>query len=268
MITSHEARMAMRAGAYSGSTAGIAPGRVQANLVAVPRAVAFDFLLFAMRNPKPCPLIEIVEHGTEARRSAPGSDLRTDLPGYHRFANGTHVESAANALSWWRDDLVSFLIGCSFSFDAALADAGVPVRHVEMGVNVPMFITDRRCEPAGDFEGPLVVSMRPVPLRLVALATEITDGFPHAHGGPVHIGDHADLGLDALSSPDFGDAVPIAEDEVAMFWACGVTSQLALESAAPEVAITHEPGGMFVTDLLDNSTLQFNQPTTLRTETP
>lgn len=244
----------MRLGELRGPTAGLAPGRVQANLIAVPRSVAFDFLLFATRNPKPCPVIEVVEYGTEAKRCAPGSDLRTDLPGYRRFVNGRHVESSTTASNWWRDDLVAFLLGCSFTFDAALAAAGVPVRHVETGVNVPMFITDRRCEPAGVFDGPLVVSMRPIPRHLVTLATEITARFPHAHGAPVHIGDASDIGIDDLTSPDFGDALPLGDNDVAVFWACGVTPQLALEAAAPDLAITHEPGEMFITDLDDSST--------------
>ena len=217
--------------------------------MALPRAVALDFVAFAARNPKPCPIVEVIEFGTEAAKCAPGSDLRTDVPRYRLFVDGTHAHSATDAGSWWRDDLVSVLLGCSFSFEAALIQAGLPVRHVEQGRNVPMYITNRPCEPAGDFSGPLVVSMRPMPAESVEQARRITAAYPGAHGGPVHAGDPAGLGIADLHAPDFGDAVDIRDGEVPMFWACGVTPQLAIAHAAPEIAITHEPGHMFITDL-------------------
>ena len=241
-------RETIRAGRHRGPTTDLAPGHVQANLVVLPRSLAFDFLLFAVRNPRPCPLIEVVEQGFEAARSAPGSDLRTNLPGYRLFVNGELADRGPDASAWWREDLVSFLLGCSFSFDAALVSAGVPVRHIEVGVNVPMFITNRPCEPAGPFAGPLVVSCRPVPRHQMELASVITGSFTHAHGGPVHVGDPSELGIADLTRPDFGDPVPMGDDEVPMFWACGVTPQVALASARPELAITHEPGHMFITD--------------------
>ena len=243
------ARLAIRAGEHTGPTAQLAPGCVQANLVVLPRTVASDFVAFAARNPKPCPIVEVVEHGTEAVRSAPGSDLRTDVPRYRLFVDGVHADSAADATDWWRDDLVSVLLGCSFSFEAALMRSGLPVRHIEQGRNVPMYITDHRCEPAGDFAGPLVVSMRPMPAGSVEQARRITEAYPNAHGGPVHDGDPAGLGIEDLHAPDFGDAVEIHDGEVPVFWACGVTPQLAIANARPEIAITHEPGHMFITDL-------------------
>ena len=243
------ARLLIRAGEHTGPTAHLAPGCVQANLVALPRAVAPDFVTFATRNPKACPIVEVVEHGTEAVHCAPGSDLRTDVPRYRLFVDGVHADSAADATDWWRDDLVSVLLGCSFSFEAALMRAGLPVRHIEQGRNVPMYITDRPCEPAGDFAGPLVVSMRPMPAESVEQARRITEAYPGAHGGPVHAGDPADLGIEDLHRPDFGDPVDAHDGEVPVFWACGVTPQLAIANAAPEVAITHEPGHMFITDL-------------------
>ena len=215
----------------------------------LPRAVATDFVAFAARNPKPCPIVEVVEQGTEAVLAAPGSDLRSDLPRYRLFVDGLHTESATDATAWWRDDLVSVLLGCSFSFEAALMRAGLPVRHIERGCNVPMYVADRRCEPAGNFAGPLVVSMRPMPTALVEQARRITEAYPQAHGGPVHVGDPTQLGIADLGTPDFGDPVDIHTGEVPMFWACGVTPQLAIANAAPEIAITHEPGHMFITDL-------------------
>ena len=249
--SARRARRAIRAGEHTGPTAHLAPGCVQANLVVLPRAVASDFVAFAARNPKPCPIVEVVEQGVEAVRSAPGSDLRTDVPRYRLFVDGEHADSAADATAWWQDDLVSVLLGCSFSFEAALQRAGLPVRHIEQSRNVPMYVTDRQCEPAGDFAGPLVVSMRPMPADLIEHAREITSAYPQAHGGPIHVGDPTALGIADLHAPDFGDPVDIREGEIPMFWACGVTPQLAIANAAPEVAITHEPGHMFITDLRD-----------------
>ena len=243
------ARLGIRDGEHAGPTAHLAPGCVQANLVALPRTVAPDFVAFATRNPKPCPIVEVVEQGTEAVRCAPGSDLRTDVPRYRLFVDGIHTDSAVDATGWWRDDLVSVLLGCSFSFEAALMRAGLPVRHIEQGRNVPMYITDRPCEPAGDFAGPLVVSMRPMPAESVEQARRITEAHPEAHGVPVHAGDPAELGIENLCRPDFGDPVDVHDGEVPVFWACGVTPQLAIVNARPEIAITHEPGHMFITDL-------------------
>ncbi len=258
--SARRARSAIRAGEHTGPTADLAPGCVQANLVVLPRSVAADFVDFAARNPKPCPIVEVIEHGTEAASSAPGSDLRTDLPRYRLFVDGVHTDSATDAVAWWRDDLVSVLLGCSFSFEAALMRAGLPVRHVEQGRNVPMYITDRRCESAGDFAGPLVVSMRPMPEAMVDQARRITEAYPQAHGGPVHAGDPAQLGIADLHNPDFGDPVSIGNNEVPMFWACGVTPQLAIANAAPEIAITHEPGHMFITDLPADPESPYGRP--------
>ncbi|MCY4423247.1 MAG: putative hydro-lyase [Acidimicrobiaceae bacterium] len=249
VAAAQRARLRIRAGEHTGPTAHLAPGCIQANLVVLPRAVASGFVAFATRNPKPCPIVEVIEHGTEAVTSAPGSDLRTDIPRYRLFADGAHADSATDATAWWRDDLVSVLLGCSFSFEAALMRAGLPVRHIEQGRNVPMYITDRACEPAWDFAGPLVVSMRPMPAELVEQARRITEAYPQAHDGPVHAGDPAGVGISDLGAPDFGDPVDVREGEVPMFWACGVTPQLAIANAAPEIAIVHEPGHMFITDL-------------------
>ncbi len=232
-------------------TAGWAPGFAQANLIVLPQAAAGEFVLFARRNPGPCPMLDVAEPGRAVTRLAPGADLRTDLPAYRVWHNGRCVAEPNEIISHWRDDLVAFLTGCSFTFERALLAAGVPVRHLEQGTNVPMFRTDRRCRPAGRFAGPLVVSMRPVPADLVATAAAVTTRYPAAHGAPVYAGDPAGLGITDLSRPDFGDPVTTRAGDVPVFWACGVTPQLALAAAGLPLAITHAPGHMLITDIAD-----------------
>ncbi len=247
-------RAAMRAGRYSKPTAGVARGWVQANLVVVPQRLAFDFLLFAQRNPRPCPVLDVTDAGSaEPRGVAPGADLRTDLPRYRVYVDGVLQDEPAEVAAYWRDDLVAFLLGCSFTFETAMLRAGLSVRHIEEGCNVPMFVTDRPCRPAGAFQGPMVVSMRPIPADLVARAVQVTSRFPGSHGAPIHVGDPGAIGIEDLSRPDFGDPVEVRSDETPLFWACGVTPQVALAHAKPDLAITHAPGHMFITDLLDES---------------
>jgi uncharacterized protein YcsI (UPF0317 family) len=250
-ISPHELRQAIRAGRHTGPTAGLAPGFVQTNLVVLPLAIAEEFAEFCRLNSRPCPLIEQTEPGDpQPKRSAPGADLRTDVPRYRVFRDGVpESNEPTEIVAWWRDDFVGFLLGCSFTFEAALLAAGLPVRHLELGRNVPMFRTQLACRSAGRFAGPLVVSMRPFRPDQVEQVREITARYPTMHGAPVHVGDPAELGIADLTRPDFGDAVPVASDEVPVFWACGVTPQLALAAAKPEIAITHSPGCMFVTDL-------------------
>jgi len=235
-LTGFDVRTACRAGQWTGPTAGFAPGFAQANLVILPRDWAWDFLLFCQRNPKPCPLLDVTDPGVTAPAVAPGADLRTDLPRYRV----------------WRDDLVSFLIGCSFTFEAALVHAGIPVRHLQRGSNVPMYRTSIPCVSAGRFSGPLVVSMRPLLPAHAIRAIEISGRFTQSHGTPVHLGDPAPLGILDLQCPDYGDAVPVEPGELPVFWACGVTPQAALAHAAPPLAITHAPGCMFLTDRLES----------------
>ena len=245
-----EVRQQIREGKWRQPTAGLAPGFVQANLVILPRDLAFDFLLFAQRNPKPCPVIEVTDVGSsEPKLSAPGADLRTDVPRYCVYREGALASEVTDLRSVWRDDFVSFLLGCSFTFESALLQAGVPVRHIEEGRNVPMFITNIPCAPAGVFRGPLVVTMRPIPARLVARAVQISGRYPGVHGAPVHLGDPAAIGIRDLRAPDFGDAVTIRADEVPVFWACGVTPQAVAMQAKPPLMLTHAPGHMFITDL-------------------
>ena len=249
-----QARLRFRDGLVT-PTAGWSRGFAQANLLALPRDLAYDFLLFTQRNPKPCPVLDVLDAGQVSGPILDG-DVRTDLPAYRVYVDGELVEETADAREWWREDLVSFLVGCSFTFEAALMEEGVPVRHVEQGVNVPMYRTTRRCRPAGSMSGPLVVSMRPVPAAQVADAVRITSRYPAVHGAPVHVGDPAALGIDDLGTPDFGDPVEVHEGEVPVFWACGVTPQAAVMESRPPLAISHAPGHMLVTDARDSSYLQ------------
>lgn len=248
-MTPAELRLACRQGAWRKPTAGVCDGFVQANLMVVPAEAAFDFLLFCQRNPRPCPIVEVVEAGRVEPACAPGADLRTDLPGYRVYRDGRLAEERTEIGSLWREDLVSFLIGCSFSFEEALAQAGVPLRHVEACSNVPMYRTSVATEPAGRFRGPLVVSMRPIPARLVPLAVQVTGRFERVHGAPVHVGEPASLGIADLSRPDWGDPVEIRPGELPVFWACGVTPQAAALASRLPFCITHAPGHMLVTDL-------------------
>ena len=227
-------------------------GFVQANLVIVPRELAFDFLLFCQRNPKPCPVLDVTEAGDpEPKLVAPGADLRTDVPRYRVYRQGELVDEPDNLRSYWRDDFVGFLTGCSFTFEKALQEAGLPVRHIDAGCNVPMFRTNIACQPAGVFHGPMVVSMRPMTMAQAIRAVQVCGRFPRAHGAPIHIGDPGMIGIRDLSKPDFGDPVPFLPGEIPVFWACGVTPQAVAMEARPPLLITHKPGHMFVTDLRD-----------------
>jgi uncharacterized protein YcsI (UPF0317 family) len=247
-----EIRRAAARGELTGPTPGLALGYVQANLVIVPRDLAYDFLLFCQRNSKPCPLLDVTEPGNpEPRLVAPGADLRTDLPCYRVYRDGELVEEPKDLRGWWRDNLVAFLIGCSFTFENALLQAGVPLRHIEAGCNVPMYRTNIACKPAGVFHGPMVVSMRPLSPVDMVRATQICARFPKAHGTPVHFGSPQDIGIRDLNKPDFGDPVSILAGEVPVFWACGVTPQAVAMEVRPPLLITHKPGHMFVTDLRD-----------------
>jgi uncharacterized protein YcsI (UPF0317 family) len=239
-----------RSGRLQGPTCGLAPDYLQANLVILPEGLAADFLRFCQLNPKPCPILEVTGPGAwEPRHVAAGADIRTDVPMYRLYRHGTLAEEMADITHLWRKDLVSFLLGCSFSFEAAMLRAGLPLRHLEEGRNVPMYRTNLPCTPAGPFAGPLVVSMRPLTPPQAVKAIAITSRFPQAHGAPVHFGEPEEIGIADLSRPDFGDAVTVREDEVPVFWACGVTPQAVALETRVELMITHEPGVMFLTDL-------------------
>ncbi len=247
-----ELRLLMRRGEWQAPTSGLAPGFAQANLVVVQQPVAYDFLLFCQRNPKPCPVIDVTDPGDpEPLLAAPGADLRTDLPRYRVYRHGRLEAEETEITRYWRSNLVAFLLGCSFTFEGAMQRAGIPVRHMEDGRNVPMYVTNLPCRPAGELHGPMVVSMRPLLPHDVPRATLVTGRYPRAHGAPVHAGDPAGIGVQDLSRPEFGDAPRILPGEVPVFWACGVTPQAVAMAARIDLMITHAPGHMFVTDLLD-----------------
>lgn len=244
-----EARKRIRSGNLSLPTSGISNGYIQANLAILPKELAFDFLLFCQRNPKSCPLIDVTEPGIPFTSSAADADLRADIAKYRVYRHGVFTEERENITDLWTDDMVGFLIGCSFTFEEALLNNGIPIRHNEIGCNVPMYKTTIDSKKAGIFEGPMVVSMRPMPESDVVRAVQVTSRFPSVHGAPVHIGRPETIGIFDIDKPDFGDPVEIKEGEVPVFWACGVTPQAIAMHVKPELMITHAPGHMFITDL-------------------
>lgn len=255
-ITPHQLRQQIRSGTMTSNTSGLCSGFVQGNLCILPQDYANDFLKFCHLNPKPCPIIGMSESPGDFAVKSLGQDidLRTDIPQYKLFENGQNVAQVGNIEPYWRDDLVAFVLGCSFSFEEALLADGLDVRNLSQGVNVPMYRTNMACQAAGPFAGNMVVSMRPYKPADAIRAVQICSRFPSVHGAPVHFGDPAAIGIDNIASPDFGDAVTINEGEVPVFWACGVTPQVAVEQAKPAFCITHAPGCMLVTDL-NNSKL-------------
>ena len=243
-------RLRIRAGEFSGNTAGLAPGNVQANLVILPKVLAHDFLRFAQANPKPCPVLAVAEAGNP-RMPNLGQDLdiRSDLPRYRVWRRGELVAEPTDLFDVWRDDLVSFALGCSFSFEHALLEDGIELRHITCGSNVPMYRTSIPCASAGPFAGPLVVSMRPLRPNDAIRAIQITSRFLSVHGAPVHIGLPEEIGIKDLAKPDYGDAVLVKSDELPVFWACGVTPQAVIAEVRPDFCVTHAPGCMLITDL-------------------
>lgn len=248
-------RRAIRTGRHAGPTAGLARGFVQSNVVILPAVDAEEFAAFCAANPRPCPLIARLEPGNpEPTAVAPGSDLRTDAPRYRVFRRGVaEPDERTEIRALWRKDLVGFLLGCSFTFEEALRAAGLPVRHIDAGRNVPMYRTAVPCAPVGRFAGPLVVTMRPYAPGQIERVVAITARYPRMHGAPVQVGDPAALGIADLAWPDFGDPPTLQQGEVPVFWACGVTALVALIAARPEIGIVHSPGHMFVTDLREDA---------------
>lgn len=251
-LSLQEIRALIRNNKIDKPTSGMCKGHIQANLVIVPKDLAYDFLLFAQRNPKACPVLDVTDIGSaEPKLMAKGADLRTDLSRYRIYQHGELVDEVSDLTDYWRDDLVCFLLGCSFSFETAMLNASIPIRHIEDNHNVPMYITNIETEPAGKFHGKMVVSMRPIPYPLITKAVQATSRFPQVHGAPIHIGDPSLIGIQDISSPDFGDPSIIKAGEVPVFWACGVTPQSIAMTSRPELVITHAPGYMFICDLRD-----------------
>ena len=247
------ARAAIRSGSWTTHTSGLAEGHVQGNVVILPNALANDFLRYCQRNPKPCPLLAVSEPGQPFLPSLGADiDIRSDLPRYRVWRDGKLADQPTDISKLWRDDLVTFVIGCSFSFEEALLQAGIPLRHIAQNRNVAMYRSNIATVAAGVFSGPMVVSMRPFKAADAIRAIQITSRFPNVHGAPVHIGDLSQIGIADLAAPDYGDAVDVLPDEVPVFWACGVTPQAAITQARPEFCITHAPGAMLITDLMNH----------------
>ncbi|MFF2245045.1 putative hydro-lyase [Arthrobacter sp. NPDC058130] len=247
-----DARLKFRNGLVTPAS-GWSDGYTQANLIAVTADYADEFIEFCRLNPKACPLIDVIPAGQYESALAAGSDIRSDIPAYRVWVDGELADEVTDVASVWRDDMVGVLIGCSFTFEAALASEGVPLRHTETGRNVPMYRTRIECTPAGRIHGPMVVSMRPMPPELVETAIRVTSEVPKVHGSPVHVGAPGDLGIADINRPDFGDAVEIRPGEVPVFWACGVTPQSAVTASRPAFAISHAPGHMFITDVPEST---------------
>jgi len=249
-IKPSEIRKLIRSGEIGKPTSGMCAGYAQANLVVLPKNLAYDFLLFTQRNPKSCPLLEVSDVGSRALHYlAKDADIATDIPKYRVYEDGVLTGEYTRVDHLWQEDFVSFLIGCSFSFESELLAAGVTVRHIEQDCNVPMYRTNIECEPAGIFHGKMVVSMRPLPYNQIVKSVLITGAMPRAHGAPVHIGNPEIIGIQDIDHPDFGDSVTIKDGEVPVFWPCGVTPQSVVMNSKPKIAITHSPGHMFITDI-------------------
>jgi uncharacterized protein YcsI (UPF0317 family) len=253
-----QARMSIRRGDHTSHTSGLAEGYVQGNIAILPQALAGDFLLYCQRNPKPCPLLAVSEPG-QALLPTLGFDIdiRTDLPKYRVWRDGVLTDEPTDIRGLWRNDLVTFVIGCSFSFEEALLEVGLPLRHIAQNRNVAMYRSNIATQSAGIFHGPMVVSMRPMKPADAIRAVQITSRFPNVHGAPVHLGDPAQIGISDLAKPDYGDAVDVMADEIPVFWACGVTPQAAISQARPPFCITHSPGKMLITDLLNHQMATF-----------
>ncbi len=257
-MIAQQARDSIRRGAWTTHTSGLADGYVQGNVVILPEALANDFLRYCQRNPKPCPLLAVSEPGNpDLPALGANIDIRTDVPCYRVWRKGELIDEPTDISSLWRKDLVTFVIGCSFSFEEALIEAGLPLRHIEQKRNVAMYRSNIATKGAGVFQGPMVVSMRPFKAADAIRAVQITSRFPNVHGAPVHLGDPALIGISNLSKPDYGDAIDVLPDEIPVFWACGVTPQAAVAEARPEFCITHAPGAMLITDLLNHQLATF-----------
>jgi uncharacterized protein YcsI (UPF0317 family) len=258
IIHPQELRAQCRSGAFTGYTAAHCAGFVQANICILPRDWAYDFLLYCQRNPKPCPLLATSEPGSW-HLDALGADIdiRRDLPAYHVFREGEFAGEFGDLSEFWRDDFVTFAMGCSFSFEQALLEDGLPLRYLERGSVAGVYETTVATTPAGRYTGPLLVTMRPFSPSDAIRAIQITSRFPNVHGAPVHLGDPAAIGVDLTRRYcDVGDA-SVGPSEIPLFWACGLTPQKAVAAARPPIFITHAPSSMLVTDLCNSQLASF-----------
>ncbi|MEV9639787.1 putative hydro-lyase [Mammaliicoccus sciuri] len=247
-------RELIREQTITGPTAGMSKGFAQANLVILKKEHAYDFLLFCQRNPKSCPLLDVTEVGSfKPNKIATNANILTDVPKYRIYKDGVFTEEVLDASDYWDEDMVCFLIGCSFTFETPLLAADIPIRHIEEKCNVPMYKTSIACEKAGVFEGPMVVSMRPMTYENAIRAVQITTPLPAVHGAPIHIGDPSQIGIQDIDKPDFGDSVTIKDGEIPVFWPCGVTPQAVAMQSKPSIMITHAPGCMFIGDIKDTT---------------
>lgn len=253
-LSAADVRAAIRAGSYHGQTSGLAAGKLQCNLAILPERYALDFLRFCLRNPKPCPVVGVSDTGNPFLPTLGHDiDIRHDVPRYRVFRDGVLAEETTDIANLWTDDLVTVALGCSFTFENALMRAGIPVRHVETGRNVPMYRTNIPLAPAGPFSGEMVVTMRPIPADQVTAAHQISARFPQAHGAPIATGDPADIGINDLAKPEWGEPVDINPGEVPVYWACGVTPQNVLLDAKLPICITHAPGHMLIADVAEDA---------------
>ena len=244
-----QVRARIRAGEIDFPTAGMCRGYAQANLVILPPECAPDFREYARLNPAPCPILEIIEGTPATHAMGEGGDITTDIPRYRIYRDGVFTEELTDVSAYWKEGYVGFLIGCSFSFEEALLSAGIEVRHITQGRNVPMYKTNIETARAGAFFGPMVCSMRPMTPEHAEIARAITEKMPNVHGAPIHMGDPAKIGVRDVTRPDYGESVDIRPGEIPVFWPCGVTPQAAVENAKPSIVITHAPGHMFITDV-------------------
>jgi len=254
-------RAKIRSGAYCDHTSGLANGFLQANLVILEQSYALDFMRFCQRNPKPCPLVGVTDTGSPFMRTLGADiDIRSDVPSYHIYRHGVLDGTVGDITDLWNDHMVGFALGCSFTFEHALIRAGIPVWHIDNDQTVPMFKTNIKTIESGLFSGPMVVSMRAIPIDKLGMVRAISANFPMAHGAPVHWGDPAEIGIADLNAPDWGDASPVDDGEIAVFWACGVTPQAAILHAKPPISITHKPGQMLITDVAEDAEIPIINP--------
>ncbi len=260
-INQPDVRSKIRAGSYSGHTSGLADGFLQANLVILDQSYACDFMRFCQRNPKACPLVGVTDTGSPYMHTlGTDIDIRTDVPSYYVYRRGLLDETVTDISPLWNDQMVGFALGCSFTFEHALIRAGIPVWHIDNDRTVPMFKTNIDTIEAGPFAGPMVVSMRAIPSKKLEMVFSISANFPMAHGVPIHWGDPSVIGIADLNEPDWGDPSPVGDNEIAVFWACGVTPQAAILQAKPPISITHKPGQMLITDVAEDAEVPITSP--------